>query len=456
MSKGQAAKKLSFWETAALAVGFTIGSGIITQTGIGIGMTGRSIFLAFLVSAVLFLISFRPIFMMSTVLPRTSAAYFYSKDLIGEEAGGLYAYIYFLGRLTMAIFGISFAQYLAGLIPAVSGPVLSRVVALGVLTFFYMVNLRGIKLVAKIQNVMCIVLMIGILSFIICGIGKVDYHTYFAGETLFTGGFGGFYSAVSLLYFAVGGAYIITDFAPSIANPSRVVVKIIVMVTVAVCGLYMLMGIVASGAVPLEQAAGQPLTVAANAVFPNTLLRDFFIIGACMGALVTTMNSSFVWYSNSLIRACEEGWFPKSWAKKNKQGVTYILLTVFYLFGAVPALLGMDLTILSKMAIGLTIMGTCIPMAGILHLPQKYPEFWQKSKYAGRYPRWRIRLMVGITYLVLATQVYSLFAGNPLWSNVIILVYIAAVAVFLAVRRAKKQRERGREYGKKCEREKVI
>ena len=50
-------------------LGFTIGSGIITQTGIGIGMTGRSIFLAFLVSAALFLISFRPIFMMSTLLP---------------------------------------------------------------------------------------------------------------------------------------------------------------------------------------------------------------------------------------------------------------------------------------------------------------------------------------------------------------------------------------------------
>ena len=53
-------KKLSCLETTGLAVGFTIGSGIITQTGIGIAMTGRSIVLAFLVSALLFLISFRP------------------------------------------------------------------------------------------------------------------------------------------------------------------------------------------------------------------------------------------------------------------------------------------------------------------------------------------------------------------------------------------------------------
>ena len=45
--------------------------------------------------------------------------------------------------------------------------------------------------------------------------------------------------------------------------------------------------------------------------------------------------------------------------------------------------------------------------------------------------------MVVITYAVLATQVYSLFAGNPLWSNVIILVYMGSVITVLAVRRKK-------------------
>ena len=69
---------------------------------------------------------------------------------------------------------------------------------------------------------------------------------------------------------------------------------------------------------------------------------------------------------------------------------------------------------LSKMAVGLTILGTCVPMAGILNLPKKYPELWAGSKYARRYPRWRPNIMVIITYAVLATQVWSLLAGNPL------------------------------------------
>ena len=156
--------KLSLIETISLAVGFTIGSGIITQTGIGIGMTGRSIFLAFLVSAVLFLISFRPLFMMSTLLPRTSAAYTYSKELIHENVGIFYAYVYFLGRLTIAIFGISFAQYLASLLPALAGEIPQRLVALSVLTLFFAVNLFGVKAAAKLQNVMCVILIGGILA----------------------------------------------------------------------------------------------------------------------------------------------------------------------------------------------------------------------------------------------------------------------------------------------------
>lgn len=426
--------RLSLIETISLAAGFTIGSGIITQTGIGIGMTGRSIFLAFFVSAILFLVSFRPIFIMSVLLPRTSAAYTYSKELIHEDAGRFYAYIYFLGRMTIAIFGISFAQYLSALVPELSGETAQKAVALAVLTLFFIINLFGMKLAAKVQNIMCIILIAGILVFVIFGIRQVDYADYFT-EGFFSGGFGGFYSAVSLLYFAVGGAYIITDFAPKIQNSSKIIVKVIVGVTMAVCILYMLMGLVASGAVPVSEAAGRPLTVSAGAVLPNKVLYGFFVIGTCLGALITTLNSSFIWYSNSLIRPCEDGCFPQIWGRTNKAGVPYILMIIFYLFGAVPAVTGMDLTVLSKMSIGLTILGTCIPMAGVLKLPEKYPDLWKKSKYAKRYPRWRLNIMVAITYAVLATQVCSLFAGNPLWSNVIILVYIGAVILGLAVRR---------------------
>ncbi|WP_270507642.1 APC family permease [Eubacterium limosum] len=422
--------RLSFFETLTMATGFTIGSGIITLTGIGIGMTGRSVFIAFAVCAVLFLISFRPLFIMSSVLPRMSAAYSYSKELITKEAGGLYVYIYFFGRITIAIFGISIAQYLASLIPALNNPVGMKVVAAGVLTLFYIINLFGIKNAAIVQNVLFIILVFSLISFVIFGIGKVESN-FFEQKAFFVNGFSGFYSAVSLLFFAVGGAYIITDFAPKIRNPEKVMTKVIYIVTIGVTVLYMFIGIVASGVIPQAEAAYQSLVVTARIVYPNNLLFSIFIVGGALGALITTLNSSFVWYSSSLIQACKDGWLPKAWGKTNKYEVPYILTTIFYILGLIPALLGMDLTVVSKIAVGMTILSILIPMAGILKLPEKYPEEWKQSVYSKRYPKWRLRTMVVITYLIMSTQVYALFAGNPTTANVIILLYILGVGLYL-------------------------
>jgi APA family basic amino acid/polyamine antiporter len=57
---------------------------------------------------------------MSTILPRMSAAYYIFQGITGQGNRRAYAYMYFLGRLTIAIFGISFAQYLASLVPALN------------------------------------------------------------------------------------------------------------------------------------------------------------------------------------------------------------------------------------------------------------------------------------------------------------------------------------------------
>lgn len=425
---------LSLTGTLSLAIGFAIGSGIITQTGIAISMTGRSVALAFLLSAVLFLISFRPLFIMSSLLPKTSAAYCYSKELIHPDMGILHTYVYFLGRIAIAIFGISFAQYLASLLPFFESPGRQRALALALLTVFYIVNLFGIRFAARVQNVMCIVLIGGILTFIFAGIGKVDFALY-VQEDFLTNGFQGLYSASSLLFFAVSGAYIITDFAPTIKNASRVMVKVIYGVTIVVTLLYTLMGIVASGTVSVPEAAGKPLTVAAQRIMGHSGAYAFFVVGACIGALITTLNSSFVWYSNSLIRPCLDGMLPKKWAKNNRHGVPFILMTIFYLFGAIPTILGIDLEILSKAAIGLTILSACIPMMGVLQLPKKYPELWKNSKYAARYPRWRRISMVVLSYGILATQVISLFKSNPLWSNILIVGYVAIVVICILLKR---------------------
>ena len=101
---------------------------------------------------------------------------------------------------------------------------------------------------------------------------------------------------------------------------------------------------------------------------------------------MTTANSSYVWYTNALTEPVKDGWLPSFLSKKNSRGASYRLMICFYLMGLIPVLLGADLAIVSKLAIGQSILCTCIPMAGILQLPVRYKEEWQRSGLAGAIP----------------------------------------------------------------------
>ena len=60
--------KLGLKETFSMASGFAIGSGVITLTGLAIGRTGRSVVLAYLLSAGMFLLAVIPVLILASVL----------------------------------------------------------------------------------------------------------------------------------------------------------------------------------------------------------------------------------------------------------------------------------------------------------------------------------------------------------------------------------------------------
>ena len=427
--------KLGLMDTISIATGFAVGAGVISMTGIAIGMSGRSVFLAFLLSAATILVAFIPMMTMSSVHPTMSANYIYSRDLLHPKVGGIYLYVYFLGRITIATFGISFADYLLSMLPGLQDSTPAHIlVAVAVLTLFYVLNLFGPKAVAKIQNYMFYILAAALLIFIVGGLTKVDYKAFFTlDSSFFVNGFSGVWQASALLVFAIGGAGVLTDFGNQVRNPSRVIPRVIVGVTAGVAVLYCLLGIVASGTAPMEAVAYKPLTVAAAAVFgQNSFMYVVFIVGGALLALTTTLNSSFLWYSNAMIRGCEEGWFPKALAKKNRHGVPYLLMTIFYLFGLVPTVLNIDFTVLSKLAVGLTILMWTIPVCGLLRIDKVYTSDWQCSRLSRRMPLGVRIILVMLSLAVYFSQIYSLFKSNPPLSNILIVAYVAVVVLVIA------------------------
>lgn len=140
-----------------------------------------------------------------------------------------------------------------------------------------------------------------------------------------------------------GGAKFLAETAGEVKDAGKTVPRAMILSTVIVAVFYALIGVVASGVLPLDQVAFQPLTLVAQTIFPAWLYY-FFVIGGALFALATTLNGTLSWVTRGLQLSAQDGWLPEICAKENKGGTPVVLLLVFYVVGAIPVLTGMDTT----------------------------------------------------------------------------------------------------------------
>lgn len=418
--------KLTSVDCFLLASGMTIGSGIITMTGFAIGKTGSGVFLAYILAALCIFIGRLPYVIIGSVIPMTSGAYVYSK-LFSPRLGAAYLYVFFIGRITLAFLGTSFASYMASVFP-----VNEIAVAVGILTLLYLLNLTGLKNAVKVQNLLTVLLLAVLLSFIVLGMPKVHYDVIFKQSELFPNGIEGMLDAVSIVIFGVGGAFTLVEHGNYINDPQRVIPRSIFSVTVAIGGvLFGLVGLVGAGILPVREVANQPLTLVAREIYTSPMGFAVFIAGGALLAIITTINASYVWYYNAVLKGCQDGWFPKKWAQTNRFGVPYRLLTIFWLIGIIPILCGMNINLLSRLSSGLTLSSLIIPGFGILKLSRAYPAEWKNSRFY--MSDWKLKFLVLFSDALLLLFIYRNFTSYPISVLISVLILFALSFGFIMV-----------------------
>ncbi|PAB55843.1 APC family permease [Anaeromicrobium sediminis] len=407
----------------SISAGQVIGAGIMALTGIGIGLTGGSVVLSFILAAILTIFMTMPIAVMGASVPTTGGLYRYTSRLLSPKMGFFYLLLFLLGQITIAMYAISFADYLQGLVPNV--PV--KMVALGILTLLYILNLFGVDFAAKIQGVMVSVLVASIIAFIIGGIPKVNLEV-FSGPTLFTGGAKGFFVATALLTFATSGAIVIAEMGGEMKNPGRDIPLAIITTTICIGILYAFMSTIAVAVLPLEEVAFQPLTNVARAILSKPLFL-FFVIGGAMTALATTLNATFSHVTKGLLIACADGWLPKSMGKVNeKYGTPHYLLTIFYIVGAVPIVSGLSLEFISKLGNGAILIANLLPVISAYMLPKKYPEAYENSKF--KFSEKKFKIIVVVAAIIQGIQGYFLISDLPSKTIIMSACYMLLVYIY--------------------------
>ena len=373
------ARTLGKKELMGIAIGQIIGAGIMSMMGVAIAMTGRSANLAFMLSAVFTMCTFFPSIFITSCIRMRGGMYTQMAIFAGDKWAGYYSVVYFITNMSLAMYALSFAEYALALLPTGGN---QKVIALVVGTLFFILNYFGVDLMAKIQNLLVIVLLLSLTMFAVFGLPSVDFANYFSNaDGLFlSDGISGFLTAVAYLGFATGGATVILGVSAECKNPTKDIPFVIVTSTIGVAILYGLVATTASGVLPVPEVANQPLTLVAAEILPKPLYI-FFIVGGAMFALATTLNSQIMSCTKPVMQSCEDGWFPHSLAALSKYKTPWKILIIYYVILVVPIILELEIAQISSIVQILGYINNLVFTITAMKLPKMFPEAWEKSQF---------------------------------------------------------------------------
>ena len=379
-------------ELYALSIGQVIGAGVITLIVPAIKMTGYSAWLAYLVAVIAGFIMIAPYIFLSSTLRLGGGQYSMVCDLAGPTAAGVYAFVFLTQCLTLALFGTSTAAYIGDIIPALGSPGARMVIGVAIITFFFAVNLMGVNVMAKVQKIMTWLLIAALLVFIVFGLANRRLPIFNTADPnylvngwgiTFTNGqiTGGFTGAVLLFVYSCQGYFQTAGFGRE-AKKAKKDIPIVLLLTVpTLIVLYVGVAMAGAGVMSLEEyGESTTLVFAARSIFPAWLFICFIIAGPIM-ALLSTLNSIFAYNAVTIVSSCDDGWLPKKFGEKNKNGSRKYILAFMYIVGIIPIILGLSIVTLTNMVQLFLAAYAFLSFLAFIKMPKKYPKAWKNARF---------------------------------------------------------------------------
>lgn len=425
---------LKLFDLYTIGIGAVVGAGIVSYTGQAIALTGYSTWLAYICAIIFGAITVFPYFVIGATLRLGGGEYSTIGALMGEKYAGMFVVCKYLSPFFYATYGTSFGAYFVTLFPGTN----SRIAGCILIAIFFFINYFGIRASSKVQNIMTILLFVGLGLFIGFGLTHLNNPVFqFSNNPeMFTGGAEGFWDAIIVLATISGGYFTVPQFGKNAANPKRDVPKAMLLCIPSLFLIYGGCGAVAAGVLPLSEVAGQPLTAVAKTIMPSPLFY-VFIVGVVM-AIVTSLNSCMVGMMNVYAQSVENGWLPKALGKKNKHGTPTLILAVMCLCAFLPVCFGINITTLTRF-INLT-NPVCLTIftISIFALPKVYPEAWAKSTL--HMPKGVLYTLLGLSIAARMLMFYNSLRKLSLAVIIPVLAALVALIIF-AIFRSKNIKE---------------
>ena len=235
-------RTLSLPGAIAVSIGGML-SGIFVLPGLAVGITGSSVWLAFLVAALCVLPAVLSKSELATSMPKSGGTYVYIERAFGPLFGtisGLGLWLSLLLKSAFSLVGLS--AYLYVLIEVDSS--LTKSIALFSLLLILLLNIFGVKKVEKTQLLIVSISVLSLVGLIIFGFGSFDSALT---EPVFSKESSGFISAVAFLYISYAGVTKVAAVAGEIKNPEVNLPKTMLISLFLITVVYVLVAIVLVG-----------------------------------------------------------------------------------------------------------------------------------------------------------------------------------------------------------------
>ncbi len=391
-------KKLGVFDLVSIGIGSIIGAGIFSMLGYGVAYTGKSVGLALIFAMILIALQNVKTIYMASMFSLSGGTYAQNAKILPPIFTGVSAAQTITGCMSFAVYGIALADYLAQLIPATAP--YQRIIAVVILVMFFFIAAKGTGWIAKVQNVMAVMMYAGLALIVIFGFIHIFKNGGFTSEPYFFNGRSGFFRAIAIMSYTCNGGSLIVNFANETNNPKKTIPFAYAVTTIAAGLIYFLIATAASGGFPYEQIAGQNLGYIAKQVMPQ-LLYLFFIIGGAMFALTTSLLGGIAACINPVIYATKDGWLPKFLGNRTNVLLMMAAVTI------ATAITGWDLdTIVSFVLVPGAITGALSNILAI-RIPKVFPEEWEESTLKVPFAVFVILMLIPIA-AILYTAIFSM------------------------------------------------
>jgi basic amino acid/polyamine antiporter, APA family len=329
-------------DLTALGLGAIIGTGIFVVIGEAIGDSGPAIILSFILAGITCAFSALAFAELASSIPVSGSAYTYSYATLGEIAAWIIGWDLILEyAVSVAAVAVGWGQYFNDLADSLFGFTLPdslanppgeggsfNLPAVFIVLAITAVLCVGIRETTRFNTIMVFIKLAVLAFFLVVGVTVFDGGNLkpFAPE-----GVDGIVTASSVIFFAYIGFDAISTSGEETKNPGRDLPIAIIGSLAVATALYILVSVVAVGALPFNELKGAeaPLT----AVIKDGVGLDWAGNIISFGALVaiTSVVLTILYGQTRIMFAmCRDGLMPRSFAKVNDKTKTPVRITATF------------------------------------------------------------------------------------------------------------------------------